>query len=133
MDDSQTVKELINTVAEKIGERHDMFTHACMQMYAYGVCLTQCLMQTDPIALPCVSYDVISPVTYVHTYFTVYKCLLLVALQSVSTVMYSTYNLYKLQSVLLPVQLLYVHTCVYVCCLCSRVRLCVCVRARVCV
>ena len=51
VDDSQTVKELINTVAEKIGERHDMFTHACMQMYAYGVCLTQCLMQTDPIAL----------------------------------------------------------------------------------
>lgn len=50
VDDSHTVKELINTVAEKIGERHDMFTNACMQMY---VCTVAALLRQSPLSPVC--------------------------------------------------------------------------------
>ena len=86
VDDSHTVKELINTVAEKIGERHDMLTNACMQMYACMQWLPHSVSNTDRprcIVMRVVRRDQAGYVQYsMYIFYSVrtYKGLLLVAL-----------------------------------------------------
>lgn len=69
MDDSHTVKDLIKTVAEKIGECHDMFTY----VRTCGVDVVAALNSVH-----CRQPDYITYVQYIHMYMCMCMCVVAV-------------------------------------------------------